>query len=80
MTPVPISETMDQNPELATLANQSRRAPRSLSKTLTLAVVIATCMILVITIWFSYSQARNALGTTEQCRGVEAGPVDRRPV
>ena len=43
---------MDQNPV---------RTTRSLSKALTLAVVAATCMILVVTIWFSYSQARNAL-------------------
>ena len=42
---------------------------RSLSKALTLAVVIATCVILVITIWFSYSQARNAL---EQQSNAEA--------
>src|ERR1700759_3073026 len=52
---------MDQNPEL--------RTPRSLSKTLTLAVVFATCVILVITIWFSYSQSRNAL---EQQSNAEA--------
>ena len=38
-----------------------RWKPRSLSKKLTLAVVTTTCAILVITIWFSYSQARNAL-------------------
>jgi PAS domain S-box-containing protein len=60
---------MDPNPEFATHANQSVRAPRSLSKTLTLAVVIATCMILVVTIWFSYSQARNDL---EQQSNAEA--------
>ena len=62
---------MDQNPV---------RTTRSLSKALTLAVVVATCIILVITIWFSYSQARNALGATEQRRGLEAGPIDRRSV
>ena len=45
------------------------RTTRSLSKALTLAVVIATCVILVITIWFSYSQARNAL---EQQSNAEA--------
>jgi PAS domain S-box-containing protein len=51
---------MDQNPV---------RTTRSLSKALTLAVVAATCMILVVTIWFSYSQARNAL---EQQSNAEA--------
>jgi PAS domain S-box-containing protein len=45
------------------------RTTRSLSKTLTLAVVIATCVILVITIWFSYTQSRNAL---EQQSNAEA--------
>jgi len=45
------------------------RTTRSLSKTLTLAVVIATCLILVVTIWFSYSQSRNAL---EQQSNAEA--------
>ncbi len=45
------------------------RTTRSLSKTLTLAVVVATCVILVITIWFSYSQSRNVL---EQQSNAEA--------
>ncbi len=45
------------------------RTTRSLSKTLTLAVVFATCVILVITIWFSYTQSRNAL---EQQSNAEA--------
>jgi PAS domain S-box-containing protein len=45
------------------------RTTRSLSKTLTLAVVAATCVILVITIWFSYSQSRNVL---EQQSNAEA--------
>ncbi|MEQ1885955.1 MAG: response regulator [Bryobacteraceae bacterium] len=34
---------------------------RSLSKKLTLAVAATTCAILVLTIWFSYAQARSAL-------------------
>jgi PAS domain S-box-containing protein len=60
---------MDQNPEIASPANENTRTPRSLSKTLTLAVVVATCIILMITIRFSYSQARNAL---EQQSNAEA--------
>jgi PAS domain S-box-containing protein len=43
--------------------------PRSLSRKLTLAVTATTCVILVITIWFSYSQARTAL---EQQANAEA--------
>ena len=35
--------------------------PRSLSQKLTVAVVTTTCAILVLTVWFSYSQARTAL-------------------
>ncbi len=61
--------TMDQISELATPKKEAVRKTRSLSKTLTLAVVVATCIILVITIWFSYSQARNAL---EQQSNAEA--------
>jgi PAS domain S-box-containing protein len=61
--------TMDQISELGTHKKETVRKTRSLSKTLTLAVVIATCIILVITIWFSYSQARNAL---EQQSNAEA--------
>ncbi|HTW68226.1 MAG TPA: response regulator [Bryobacteraceae bacterium] len=60
---------MVQDAKIAHRENIARRAPRSLSKTLTLAVVAATCMILVVTIWFSYSQARNAL---EQQSNTEA--------
>lgn len=60
---------MDQISELATPKKEAVRKTRSLSKTLTLAVVVATCIILVITIWFSYSQARNAL---EQQSNAEA--------
>ena len=60
---------MGQNPDIASNETKRVQAPRSLSKTLTLAVVIATCMILVVTIWFSYSQARNAL---EQQSNAEA--------
>ncbi len=60
---------MGQNSELEGHEDKRIRAPRSLSKTLTLAVVVATCMILVVTIWFSYSQARNAL---EQQSNAEA--------
>ncbi len=61
--------TMDQISELATHNKETVRKTRSLSKTLTLAVVAATCIILVITIWFSYAQARNAL---EQQSNAEA--------
>jgi len=60
---------MDPKPALHSKGNNTRRATRSLSKTLTLAVVAATCVILVVTIWFSYSQARNAL---EQQSNAEA--------
>jgi PAS domain S-box-containing protein len=60
---------MGENPELASHKNETVRTPRSLSKTLTVAVIFATCVILVITIWFSYSQARNAL---EQQSNAEA--------
>jgi PAS domain S-box-containing protein len=60
---------MDQISELATDKKETVRKTRSLSKTLTLAVVAATCIILVITIWFSYVQARNAL---EQQSNAEA--------
>jgi PAS domain S-box-containing protein len=60
---------MDENPELGNHKNEKVRTPRSLSKTLTVAVVFATCVILVITIWFSYSQARSAL---EQQSNAEA--------
>jgi PAS domain S-box-containing protein len=59
---------MDQNSE-RTLDTPNEPKARSLSKTITLAVVIATCIILVITIWFSYSQARKAL---EQQSNAEA--------
>ncbi len=51
------------------MGTDTREKPGSLSKTLTLAVVVATCVILVITIWFSYSQARNAI---EQQSNAEA--------
>ena len=61
------SMNLDQG--LSFILNPTRPKPRSLSKTLTLAVVIATCVILVITIWFSYSQARNAI---EQQSNAEA--------
>lgn len=61
-------KTMDRNPPTASFQAPAK-APRSLSKTLTLAVVFATCVILMITIWFSYSQARNAL---EQQSNAEA--------
>jgi PAS domain S-box-containing protein len=61
--------TMDQISELGNHKKGMVRKTRSLSKTLTLAVVVATCIILVITIWFSYSQARNAL---EQQSNAEA--------
>jgi PAS domain S-box-containing protein len=60
---------MEQNPDVGNARNKAGQAPRSLSKKLTLAVVIATCMILVVTIWFSYSQARKAL---EQQSNAEA--------
>ena len=60
---------MDQNPQPGSHSNEMARTTRSLSKTLTLAVVIATCVILVITIWFSYTQSRNAL---EQQSNAEA--------
>src|SRR5665213_228422 len=60
---------MDQNPELGSHSNEMARTTRSLSKTLTLAVVAATCVILVITIWFSYTQSRNVL---EQQSNAEA--------
>ena len=59
---------MDLKPVPASQGNTGRPS-RSLSKTLTLAVVAATCVILVVTIWFSYSQARNAL---EQQSNAEA--------
>ena len=59
---------MDENPELENRGTESERT-RSLSKKLTLAVVAATCVILMVTIWFSYSQARNAL---EQQSNTEA--------
>ena len=41
--------------------NPIRRKRHSLGKKLTLSVVLTTCLILVITIWFSYAQARNVL-------------------
>lgn len=59
---------MDRNSQ-RTLDRPKERKARSLSKTITLAVVVATCIILVITIWFSYSQARKAL---EQQSNAEA--------
>ena len=59
---------MGQNSE-RTSGQKPVRASRSLSKTLTVAVVIATCLILVVTIWFSYSEARKAL---EQQSNAEA--------
>ena len=59
---------MDRNSE-RTPHLQNEPKARSLSKTITLAVVVATCIILVITIWFSYSQARKAL---EQQSNAEA--------
>ena len=52
---------MDANPELENPQGEPGKTPRSLSKKLTLAVVAATCVILMVTIWFSYSQARTAL-------------------
>lgn len=64
---VPIVQAM--SPEVPNREHKTGRAPRSLSKTLTLAVVVATCLILMVTIWFSYSQARNAL---EQQSNAEA--------
>ena len=66
---MPIANAMLENPDLESHKNKVERAPRSLSKTLTVAVVIATCMILVVTIWFSYSQSRSAL---EQQSNAEA--------
>ncbi len=56
---------MDETPA----ANPMRAKPHSLSTKLTLAIVTTTCVILVITIWFSYTQARNAL---EQQSNTEA--------
>ena len=69
---------MDENPELEKRAAESGRSTRSLSKKLTLAVVAATCVILIVTIWFSYSQARNALeqqSNTEALKQVQSTAV-----
>ena len=60
---------MDMDQAQKSRKSPIRRKTRSLSQTLTLAVGIATCAILVITIWFSYSQARTAL---EQQSNAEA--------
>ena len=53
----------------STRATISLRKPRSLSRKLTLTVAAATCAILVITIWFSYTEARRVL---EQQANAEA--------